>query len=141
MVTMFQVLTLEGWLDVRDMLIGDRTTPGIPSSKEAWVKMDAAIIIHQDTLPPSFSLSLLFPSSLLFSCAVYGDISAHFHLLGSQHWPAAVCGYCGEQLQCPQARELCSPDRLAEEMDRPRAQDITSETNQETPTTQLVASW
>ena len=37
MLTMFEVLTLEGWLDVRDMLVRDPVSPGIPSSKEAWV--------------------------------------------------------------------------------------------------------
>lgn len=37
MVTMFEVLTLEGWLDVRDMLVRDPVSPGIPSTQEAWV--------------------------------------------------------------------------------------------------------
>ena len=35
---MFEVLTLEGWLDVRDMLVQeDPTRPGIPNTREAWV--------------------------------------------------------------------------------------------------------
>ena len=38
MLTMFEVLTLEGWLDVRDMLVGDPVTPGIPKTQEAWVR-------------------------------------------------------------------------------------------------------
>ena len=37
MLTMFEVLTLEGWLDVRDMLVRDPVSPGIPSTQEAWV--------------------------------------------------------------------------------------------------------
>ena len=90
MLTMFQVLTLEGWLDVRDMLVGEGTSPGIPRFKEAWV-MDTAAC----TCVYLYIKALL---SLLFSPAVYGDISAHLHLLGSQHWAAAVRGYCGEQL-------------------------------------------
>ena len=39
MLTMFEVLTLEGWLDVRDMLMHeDPTKPGIPTTQEAWVR-------------------------------------------------------------------------------------------------------
>ena len=34
---MFEVLTLEGWLDVRDMLVRDSVSPGIPRLQEAWV--------------------------------------------------------------------------------------------------------
>ncbi|CAI8036576.1 Sodium leak channel non-selective protein [Geodia barretti] len=43
MLTMFEVLTLEGWLDVRDMLVRDPVSPGIPSTQEAWYM---AVFLH-----------------------------------------------------------------------------------------------
>ena len=46
MLTMFEVLTLEGWLDVRDMLLGDTVTPGIPRTQEAWVRDPKHSIIY-----------------------------------------------------------------------------------------------
>lgn len=85
MLTMFQVLTLEGWLDVRDMFMNDPASPGIPSTKEAWVNG------LQTPL-----LSYMHTHTCLVFHAVHGYISTYIHLPGCQHWPAVVCGYCSQ---------------------------------------------
>ena len=109
------------------MLVRDPVSPGIPSSQQAWVGSPSHAHHH------TYAHSLIHSHThTKHSSPVYGHLPAHLLILGCQHRPPAICGYRGEQLQRQQAREHRSALRRTEEMDRPRPQDLSPQTHQET---------
>ena len=78
LVTLFEVLTLEGWLDVRDVFEGNTKFNSVCVQKE---KIDTLMTIV-----------------IIMNSAVYASVSSHLCVPWSESGSPALCWHCCQQL-------------------------------------------